>query len=241
MAEKDVVRGSYDELASVYAAQRGEGGLGMAVLEEFLESLDGPGSVLDAGCGQGAPVLRRLTASVSRSRSAVGLDFSREQLRLAATNAPAANLVAGDLTDLPFADGAFDGVAAYWSVIHVPLDEHQAVIDEFARVLRPGGRVLVCEGTNEWVGENPDWLDSGVEMQWEIAGADATRDQLRNAGFRVEDSYGVPETLEEDDAEEDDADQAAATDRDGDEEADDGDDGDDRDEPWTFFVASLPE
>ncbi|NIS29986.1 MAG: methyltransferase type 11, partial [Actinobacteria bacterium] len=55
-----------------------------------------------------------------------------------------------------------------------------------ARELRPGGRLLVSEGADEWVGDNPDWLDTGVRMEWAVAGADATRAQLRAAGFEVE-------------------------------------------------------
>lgn len=50
------------------------------------------------------------------------------------------------MADLPFADGVFDAVIAYWSLIHVPTEEHQTVIDEFARVLRPGGRVRSAKG-----------------------------------------------------------------------------------------------
>ncbi|WP_158058460.1 class I SAM-dependent methyltransferase [Halorussus halophilus] len=222
MVEKDAVRRSYDELAETYAAYRSENGVGMDVLAEFLDSLAeleserDSYSILDAGCGQGTPILRRL----SEDATAVGIDFSSEQLRLATENAPDAALLQSDMTELPFEDDSFDAVVAYWSLIHVPIDDHQAVIDEFARVLRPGGRVLVCEGTNEWVGDNPDWLDSGVEMQWEIAGADETREQLETAGFEITDSWGVPETLEED---EDESSEAESED----------------DHPWTLFAGEL--
>lgn len=220
MADKDAVRRGYDELAETYAAQRSEDGRGMGILSEFLDSLSRPTRVLDGGCGQGTPVLRRL----GDDATATGVDFSREQLRLATENVPDAALVQGDLTDLPFDDGVFDAVVAYWSLIHVPMGDHQAVVDEFARVVRPGGRLLVCEGTTQWVGENPDWLDSGVEMQWEIAGAEATREQLHDAGFEIVDSWGVPETLEGEESQ-------AAEDDEGNSDADD--------EPWTFFAAQL--
>ncbi|WP_247003649.1 class I SAM-dependent methyltransferase [Halosolutus gelatinilyticus] len=218
MVEKDAVRRSYDELADVYAARRPENDRGTGILETFLGSCSArsePIRVLDAGCGQGTPVLSR----VSDGARAVGLDFSRGQLRLAADAAPDAALVQGDMTALPFATGAFDAAVAYWSIIHIPMDDHQSVIDEFARVLRPDGRLLLCEGTNEWAGENPDWLDSGVEMQWNIAGADATREQLRSAGFTIVDRWGAPETLA---ADEDEADSDV-----------------DDDLPWTFFSARL--
>jgi len=199
-------------LAGVYAAQRAEDDGGMDVLSEFLDSLSNPGYVLDAGCGQGTPVLSRLTETAT----AVGLDFSRGQLELASGNAPGTSLLQGDMTTLPFAAGTFDAVVAYWSLIHVPTDDHQTVIDEFARVLRPGGRILLCEGTNEWVGENPNWLDSGVRMEWNIAGAEATRDQLEDAGFAVVDSWGTPSPLEAD----------------RENESDD-------ETPWAFFSARL--
>ncbi|WP_311136446.1 class I SAM-dependent methyltransferase [Natronosalvus halobius] len=194
MADKNAVRRSYDELAPIYAAQRSDDGPGTGVLERFLDSLEDPRRVLDAGCGQGTPVLSRL----AETTTAVGLDFSREQLGLATGNAPEAGHVQGDMTALPLEESSFDAVVAYWSLIHVPLDEHRTVVEEFKRVLRPGGRLLLCEGTNAWTGENLDWLESGVEMSWEIAGAEATRGQLQEAGFAVLEEWGVPEEFAND-------------------------------------------
>lgn len=197
MDERDAVRRAYDGLADVYAASRPANGLGTEILEEFLESLAAPARVLDAGCGQGTPVLARMDERVA---TAVGLDFSNQQLRLAADNAPGASLSRGDMTALPFPANAFDAVTAYHSLIHVPLEDHRTVVEEFARVLRPGGRVLLSEGDAEWEGANPDWLESGVEMRWHIAGADATRERLRETGFRIVDEWDVPDELADEDS-----------------------------------------
>ncbi len=198
MTDRDTVRRGYDALAETYAAERPEDGRGMDVLDHFLDPVPESARILDAGCGQGTPVLAQLGASAT----AVGLDFSYRQLALATENAPDAALAQGDMTRPPFRDGAFDAITAYHSLIHVPIDDHQTVINEFARILRPGGRLLVSEGPGEWSGANPDWLDSGVEMQWDIAGADATREQLEGAGFVIADEWSAPDTLadDEDDA-----------------------------------------
>jgi ubiquinone/menaquinone biosynthesis C-methylase UbiE len=192
MVEKRAVRRAYDELGASYGAQRDSGGL--TALDAVLDTAD-PDRVLDAGCGPGRPVLERLDAATA----AVGLDISREQLSLAVEDVPEAPLLQGDMTRLPFAADAFDAVVAYWSLIHVPLGEHQAVLDEFARVLRPGGRALVCEGREAWTGTNPDWLEANVEMSWEMAGAEATREQLRTAGFTIEREWGAADSLDDDD------------------------------------------
>ncbi len=214
MVEKGAVRRAYDELAETYAEQRADDGPGMIVLDHFLDSLTEPTRILDAGCGQGTPVLSRIATDTT----AIGVDFSHEQLRLAETTVPESLLLQGDMTDLPFNACVFDAVVAYWSLIHVPLEDHQTVLDEFARVLRPSGRVLVCEGTTDWSGENPDWLGTGVEMQWNIAGAEATGDQLRSAGFTITDRWRVPDALD-----------ASADDSSNDDAA----------LPWTFFAAHL--
>jgi len=190
MVDTDAVRRGYDEVAAVYTAARSTEGPGVDILTDFLDSLGESARVLDAGCGQGWPV--------DREGHTVGVDFSRQQLCGAVENASFELLVQGDMVALPISDGVCDAVTAYHSLIHIPIEQHQAVIDEFARVLRPGGRILVTEGTGEWSGTNPDWLDTGVEMQWHIAGADATRAQLVDAGFVITDEWSVSQTLDGD-------------------------------------------
>lgn len=194
MSDKDDVRRAYDEISEVYAEQRSPNATSTVALDRLLEPFTTDARILDAGCGQGTPVL----SQIETSTSAVGLDFSREQLRLATENAPAAALAQGDMTTLPFEDAAFDAVTAFHSLIHVPADDHQQVIDEFARVLRPGGQVLLSEGETEWHGSNPDWLGTGTEMRWSIAGAEATKKQFAVAGFSVVEEWNVSDELADD-------------------------------------------
>lgn len=193
MVDRETVRQGYDTVAPEYAAQRTADGREAEIFEQFLRHVPEDGRVLDAGCGQGVPVLRRLaepadgagTGTGAGASAPLGVDLSREQLRRAAGSVPAARLAQADLTALPVASGTVDAVTAFHSLIHIPLDEHWAAIGEFARVLRPGGRLLLSEGPAEWTGRNDDWLEGGAAMEWHIAGAERTRDQLRDAGFTV--------------------------------------------------------
>jgi ubiquinone/menaquinone biosynthesis C-methylase UbiE len=194
VVDRDTVREGYDALAETYDDQRTLDGRGTELLADFLDDRD-PDRVLDAGCGAGRPVLERL----DRHGATVGLDVSREQLALAREAVPGVPLLQGDLAHLPLGNGSVDAVVAYWSLIHVPLADHRQVLEEFARVLAAGGAALVCEGPGEWVGQNDGWLDTDVEMGWELAGVDRTRDQLRAAGFEVLGEYGVADSLDDDD------------------------------------------
>ena len=179
--QRDDVRRAYDELAETYAAERSTDGSEIELLDELLARLDRGARVLDAGCGQGDPIAKRLAGTVG----VVGLDFSRSQLALASAAVPAADFVRGDMTDLAFEDDSFDAVCALYSIIHVPTEEHPETIAEFARVLRPGGHLLLSTGGDAWEGRNPDWLDSGVEMRWSYPDHGETVEQLRGAGFAV--------------------------------------------------------
>lgn len=104
------------------------------MLEELLDLLSDQHVILDAECGHGTPALRRICEGMT----VVGLDFSRESLRIAAETVPGARFVHGDMTDLPVRNETFDAVIAHRSLIHVPLPDHRTVLDEFARVLRTG-------------------------------------------------------------------------------------------------------
>lgn len=187
MNDRRAVREAYDEMADDYFEQYTEAVREEALpepVERFCEGLSGDERVLSAGCGAGDAPL------AAAGESGVGLDFSFEQLSLARTGV-AGGLVQGDMTALPFADDSFDALAALYSLIHVPLEEHRAVIEEFERVLRPGGELLVTEGGIEWSGSNPDWLDSGTEMRWSMAGTEATREDLQAFGFEVQGVWDV--------------------------------------------------
>ena len=73
----------------------------------------GPGiKVLDAGCGSG----EFLALAVERGAIASGIDASPGMLAIARRRAPAADLREGDITALPYADGAFDVVTAFNAV-----------------------------------------------------------------------------------------------------------------------------
>jgi SAM-dependent methyltransferase len=94
----------------------------------------GDGLCLDLGCGPG------LYAGIlgDTGRRVVGVDISRDQLRLAKAREVVA---AADASHLPFRDRSFDDVACIW--VHGDLDDLPAVLAEVARVLRPGGRLLL--------------------------------------------------------------------------------------------------
>jgi cyclopropane-fatty-acyl-phospholipid synthase len=101
---------------------------------EMAARSDGPlDTLLDAGAGSG--VSTRVFADAAATDRTVALDFSREMLR-EIDDSPR---VQGDFDRLPFADGAFDGVAFTASLFLSP--DPSAAVGEAERVLRAGGVV----------------------------------------------------------------------------------------------------
>jgi SAM-dependent methyltransferase len=92
--------------------------------------------ILDAGCGTGNN-LRHL-AGWGR---AAGIDLSAEALRFCHERGVAA--AGATLLSLPFADGTFDCVTSFDVIYHQWVEDDGAAVREMARVLRPGGLLLV--------------------------------------------------------------------------------------------------
>jgi demethylmenaquinone methyltransferase/2-methoxy-6-polyprenyl-1,4-benzoquinol methylase len=91
---------------------------------------------LDLACGTGDIAL----AVAARGATAVGLDITHRMLQLAQAKSTAARFITGDMTSLPFRSASFDLVTTGYGLRNVP--DLDAAIDEIARVLRPGGRLL---------------------------------------------------------------------------------------------------
>jgi SAM-dependent methyltransferase len=177
----ETVRAGYDEMAGSFAAW-GAGVVGDPrdrFLAEFMELLPPSGSVLDLGCGAGVPSAQRLAERFH----VVGADISEAQIALARQNVPQAELVRADMLDLDFPDGSFDGVAALYSIAHVPRDQHSRMFSRVMRWLRPGGIFLASLGVGDIAGWTGEWL--GVPMFFSSHRANVSRRLLSEAGFDV--------------------------------------------------------
>jgi SAM-dependent methyltransferase len=93
--------------------------------------------LLDAGSGAG---LLTLLASL-RGAQVTALDASAALLAVVRERVPAADVREGDLEALPFADASFDAVTAVNSIFYAA--DMGRAMQELARVVRPGGRVVI--------------------------------------------------------------------------------------------------
>jgi ArsR family transcriptional regulator len=105
---------------------------------------DGIDDLLDIGTGTG----RMLEVFGTRVRRAVGVDLSREMLAVARANLERAHLRhcsirQGDMYQLPLAGASFDAVLIH-QVLHYA-DRPAAAVAEAARVLRPGGLLVIID------------------------------------------------------------------------------------------------
>ncbi|GAB4004330.1 class I SAM-dependent methyltransferase [Nocardioides ultimimeridianus] len=131
----DTVAATYAELISDTSV---EAALDLAMVDDFL-ALVGDGDVLDAGCGAGR-MSRYLADRGARVR---GVDLSPGMVAMARRDHPDVDFGVASLADLPFADATFDGVLLWYSTIHTDRGGQARLYEEAARVLRPGGHLLV--------------------------------------------------------------------------------------------------
>ncbi|MGW7527331.1 class I SAM-dependent methyltransferase [Streptomyces sp. NPDC054783] len=141
--------------------------------------------ILDAGCGPG----RDLARFVEHGHVARGIDLNPAFVAMANAHAPTTE---GDLRGIGsrYPAGMFDGIWASASLVHLLRDETVVVLDQFARLLRRGGRLYVClksEGQTGWLDE-PDgrrWYSvwDPEDFARVVAGAGFTIEQVDRGAF----------------------------------------------------------
>lgn len=178
--KKALVREGYNANAHRYAAGRDQFQI-RDVLDQFSVLAQPLGAVLDVGCGAGLPVAQYLVEHGFRT---TGIDVSDSMLRLAKRQVPQARFVKLDMTEMgSFGDASFEGIVACYSLIHVPMELHQAIISDFSRLLKPGGALLFSSGTHEWEGVE-DF--HGAPMFWSHPHPKVTRRLVIDAGLHPE-------------------------------------------------------
>lgn len=140
---------SYVQIAQIFSPLRD------AMVRSAIQTLDlSPGTHgLDAGCGIGLQAIQ-LAKAVGPGGHVTGLDLSADLLLHAASIVRETGLSErlsfkeGDVHDLPFADDSFDWVWSMDCVGYMPA-EPLPLIQELARVVRPGGKVAILAWSSE--------------------------------------------------------------------------------------------
>jgi len=125
------------------------------IVNQRLRTIDGLAlrrgeSVLDAGCGTGL-LLEMEALAVGAEGRVEGLDFSEDMLEHAAARCAGleqVHLQQGSVEQLPFEDAEFDALSCTQTLLYVDHLDH--ALNEFYRVLKPGGRIAILE--TDWTG-----------------------------------------------------------------------------------------
>jgi cyclopropane fatty-acyl-phospholipid synthase-like methyltransferase len=192
ISHKRLVSASYDVIAGemLRMATEEPPGRKIGYLERVTSGLPPTARVLDLGCGPGLQ-----SAWLAERFRTVSADISRGQLTLARQHAPGASFLLADMSSLAFAPQSFDAVIAFYSIIHLPREEHAALFASMHSWLKQGGRLLVVLGGSEWEGSESNWLDMGADMWWSHFDAKTGLDMVRAAGFEIVESKIEPDSL----------------------------------------------
>jgi SAM-dependent methyltransferase len=190
---KRIVEEGYDRIVDRYAEWSSQVGADTRAryLGIILDALSPGADVLELGCGPGGPTTCELAARFRLT----AVDISGGCVARARVEVPGARFIHCDMTrlDLPFS--SWDAIVAFYSILHVPRDEHAALFSSFAAWLRPGGLLVASFGARDSdAGYEPDWL--GTPMYWSGHEPEVEREMIRAAGFAIE--RAAIETIDED-------------------------------------------
>jgi SAM-dependent methyltransferase len=180
MDYKEIVKNGYNRIADRYFSERTTDSEDVRLLDDFIEMLAPGAKVLDAGCGSGVPITRLLAEELD----VIGVDFSAAQIALAKQNVPNAKFLCEDLTDLHFPQDFFDGICSYYAIIHIPREEHRALLEKFHRLLNTGGVALLCLGAENLI-DDIDENFLGTQMYWSHYDSLTYRKMLKEIGFSL--------------------------------------------------------
>jgi len=154
-----------------------------ATLQAFAARVGAGGRVADVGCGPCGHVAALLTRL---GLATLSVDLSPRCIELARREQPGLRFEVMDLAALALGEGRLDGLVAYYALHDQPRSRLGATFAEFARVLRPGGQLLVAakEGTDEGCVADP--LGSGLTVYWASQTGHDLAARVTAAGFREE-------------------------------------------------------
>jgi len=120
-----------------------------------------------------------------RGLDVIGVDVSRAMLEIASTAHPTIPFEAGRLDALPIESGVLAGAVCWYSIIYTPPDRLGQSFDELARVLMPGGHLLLAFQADAEPVHRDDAFGTQLPLTSYRHRVNAVAGRLEGAGFKI--------------------------------------------------------
>ncbi len=183
------LQSSYDRVAENYAKQfrdeMDKKPFDRKMLDWLAEKVGGLGVICDMGCGPGQ-IARYLN---SQGVEVCGVDLSPAMVQQAQGLNPDIPFQRGDMLTLAdVADNSYGGIAAFYSIVHIPRQTVVRALQELKRVLRPEGILLLTFHIGQEIKHLDEFLDKEVSLDFVFFETEEVKDYLRTAGFELEEA-----------------------------------------------------
>ncbi|HET7087288.1 MAG TPA: class I SAM-dependent methyltransferase [Anaerolineae bacterium] len=183
---------SYDRVAAEYVQriyhELDHKPLDRQLLDRFAAGVHGLGPACDLGCGPGH-VARYLS---ERGVDVFGIDLSPGMVEQARRLNPGIEFRQGDMLALDAKDETWGGIAAFYSIIHIPREEVISALSEMRRALRGGGLLLLAFHIGEEIVHREEWWGHPVSLDFLLFQPEEMAGYLASAGFEIEEVITRP-------------------------------------------------
>ena len=179
----------YNPIAAEYAAkfqhEMDSKPFDRKMLDWLIEKTAGLGPICDLGCGPGQ-IARYLH---SRGAAVRGIDLSAAMIAEASRLNPEIPFEQGDMRTLEgVADSSLGGIAAFYSIIHIPNDDAVRTFATFLRVLEPGGAALLAFHLGDEMRHFDESMGKPVSLDFHFRQTAQVREWLTTAGFTIDEA-----------------------------------------------------
>ena len=176
----------YEAVSEEWLARRGSSAarptaMGVKEVRKWARTLPRGSSVIDLGCGPGFPITAVL---VDEGLQVFGIDAAPSFVEAFQRNLPGTPIHCESVLESSFFDRTFDAVLAWGLVFLLKADEQHRLIQRFAEILVPGGRLLFTSTAKPTV-----WTDAMTELESISLGAEEYKKLLGAAGFSIKEEY----------------------------------------------------
>ena len=175
----------YEAVSEEFLARRGNRrcstGIGVKEVRKWAGTLPRGSSVIDLGCGPGLPITVVL---VQEGLQVYGLDAAPSFVAAFERNLPGTPIICEAVQESRLFDRTFDAALAWGLMFLLPAEDQHRLIQRFAEILVPGGRLLFTSAAKPGV-----WNDAMTGLESLSLGAEQYRSLLGAVGISLAEEY----------------------------------------------------